>query len=78
MTRRWHAEPPPGDESQWVAVIDECPWDAVAPVEPDARDAFTWRIVAVVRHSERSITLPESAATGPWATLIEVVRDASS
>ena len=77
ITRRWQAEAPEGDESQWVAVIDQCPWDETPPTDSVRTDGFTWRIVAVVRHDERSVVLPESAAVGPWATLISVVRDAS-
>ena len=77
ITRRWQAEAPEGDASQWVAVIDQCPWDETPPTDSVRTDGFTWRIVAVVRHDERSVVLPESAAVGPWATLISVVRDAS-
>lgn len=77
ITRRWQAEAPAGDESHWVAVIEECPWNATPPTDLRA-DGFMWRIVAVIRHDERSVVLPESAVVGPWATLIRVVRDASA
>ena len=77
ITRRWHAQAPVGNEQEWVTVINECPWDETRPTL-SRPDGFTWRIVAIVRHDERSVTLPESAAVGPWATLIDVVRAASA
>lgn len=76
ITRRWQAEPPAGEEPQWVSVIEDCPWDET-PSSNERLDGFVWRIVAVVRHDERSMTLPEADAVGPWATLISVVREAS-
>ncbi len=80
ITRRWQAEAPRGDEAQWVAAIEDCPWEEAVGYESHASraDDFMWRIVAVIRHDERSITLPDEYVTGPWQHLVGVVRDAST
>lgn len=79
ITRKWDASPPPGEESEWVTAIEDCPWNE----EPEARaganrsDGFVWHIVAIIPHDEMSTTLPEAAVTGPWKALIQFVREAS-
>lgn len=32
ITRRWRAEPPPAEASQWRELIGQCPWDAAPAV----------------------------------------------
>jgi hypothetical protein len=40
MTRRWSAQPPEAEASQWISLIDSCPWDDVPPsAEAHAADA---------------------------------------
>lgn len=39
MTRRWTAQPPEGEASEWISLIDRCPWHDVHP-HPVAGAAF--------------------------------------
>lgn len=34
MTRRWSAQPPADEASEWITLIDRCPWEQAAPRQP--------------------------------------------
>jgi hypothetical protein len=38
ITRRWSAQPPESEASEWISLIDRCPWSE-APSPADADDA---------------------------------------
>lgn len=35
ITRRWTAQPPPAEATQWISLIDRCPWEEAAPPPAD-------------------------------------------
>jgi hypothetical protein len=84
MTRRWRAEPADDEVSQWVALIDRCPWnDVSARASGDGRgpvaDGFVWRISARwTEDDRREAELPDDAVTGAWRDLVDAVRAWSS
>ena len=39
ITRRWTAQPPEDEASEWISLIDRCPWDD-APAPDDDRKAM--------------------------------------
>jgi hypothetical protein len=78
MRRQWRAEADVQDSPRWVALIDECPWDAPCPPSAGA-DRFVWRIRADLdTDAAREAEVPDSALTGPWAALVDAVRARSS
>ena len=76
ISRRWRVEAEPSQASEWIPLIESCPWDE----NPDAStgaDRFVWsiRVRTPVERHERE--LPDSELTGPWLALVQAVRDAS-
>lgn len=76
ISRRWRVEAEPSHASEWIALIERCPWDE----NPDAStgaDRFVWsiRVRTPVERHERE--LPDSALAGPWLALVQAVREAS-
>ncbi|TIH32069.1 protealysin inhibitor emfourin [Subtercola vilae] len=82
LKHSWQASPSTEDESaRWLSLLGELPWSTQAPdarpaaIEPDR---FVYRIrVLLNAQVEHEATVPESALTGPWRTLVESVRDAA-
>jgi hypothetical protein len=37
ITRRWTAQPPEDEASEWISLIDRCPWDEVTPPKDDRK-----------------------------------------
>jgi len=75
LTRVWKAEPPDDEASEWIALIDRCPWDECADPNPRGADRFQWSIRAQFDAAwEREADLPDSALTGPWRELVDAVR----
>lgn len=76
ISRRWRVEAEPSHASEWITLIERCPWDE----NPDAStgaDRFVWsiRVRTPVERHERE--LPDSALAGPWLALVQAVREAS-
>lgn len=78
LTRRWGVRAPGADAEHWIALVDDCPWDACEETAPDGADRFTWSLHATLPHEEHHAALSETQASGPWRTLIDAVRAASS
>ena len=75
LTRAWKAQPPEDEASEWIALIDRCPWDECADQDPRGADRFQWSIRAQFRtDGVREADLPDSALTGPWRELVDAVR----
>jgi hypothetical protein len=87
LTKRWTAEPAPGEASVFIDLIAQCPWDAPsnsgssAPELPAGRqpapgaDQFTWGIRARCgEQDEREAELPDDEVVGAWRDLVDAVR----
>jgi hypothetical protein len=77
LTRRWSVTPAPHDESRWLSLIADCPWDAVT-TSPPAPDRFCWSVTAAAEQATRTAELAEPDVEGPWRALIDAVRDAET
>ncbi|KAA9111690.1 hypothetical protein F6B43_06065 [Microbacterium rhizomatis] len=79
LRREWSAAPPADQESQWIALIQSCPWEA-ATREPTPRgaDRFVWRIHARCGPDEHAAELADDDVSGPWRDLVDVVRGTAS
>lgn len=77
MTKQWRAEPPADEASNWVALITQCPWDAVqAGATTGGADRFTWWIHARCGDQhEREAEVPDDELVGAWRELVDAVRD---
>jgi hypothetical protein len=74
MAIRWVVELGDGPEySDWVVLIEACPWDDEpdVPPEPD-------RFVYLIRANGRRVTLAEKRVRGPWRELVDRVRAAGT
>jgi hypothetical protein len=81
MTRAWRVDTdarPDGD--RWVELVGTLPRDEHATSEPDAgeaardddvRDDFVWTVTI----ARTTVTIPGRRLDGPWAALVEQVRD---
>ncbi|WP_431802406.1 protealysin inhibitor emfourin [Microbacterium sp. bgisy203] len=80
MRRRWGVEAADADADPWIALVDACPWDAcvAAPHATTGADRFAYSVSARMPKAEHHAELAESEASGPWRTLIDAVRDAST
>jgi hypothetical protein len=71
---RWVVDLSDGpDYSDWVVLIDACPWDDEEDDEPGP-DRFVYLILA----NGRRATLPEQRVRGPWRELVDRVRAAGT
>lgn len=84
VTRRWTAQPPEDEASEWISLLDRCPWDrAPRPAEADDAstpgpmpDRFVWWIRASWTGADpREAELPEEQLTGAWRELVDAVRE---
>lgn len=76
LRREWTAEPAGDEAPVWIALIQECPWDAAAvPPRPGGADRFVWVIDARCRTDDRSVRLGDGDVQGPWRTLVDAVRE---
>ena len=80
LRRKWRAEAGEDDADTWIALIGECPWDAVQLQRFAAgADRFMWSIDAQCGPDEqRQAELADSDVQGPWQELIDAVREAAS
>ncbi|GAA3205926.1 protealysin inhibitor emfourin [Microbacterium terregens] len=79
LRRTWRAQPDPDAAPQWIALIDECPWDAANParaIPPSGADRFVWHVDARCGDAEREAALADPEVEGPWRELIDAVRSA--
>lgn len=75
MTRRWSAQPPAAEASEWISLIDRCPWSEVAEGER-VPDGFVWIIRATWSGTDpREAELPDGEVVGAWRELVDAVRD---
>ncbi|SFR99902.1 hypothetical protein SAMN04487846_1321 [Microbacterium sp. cf046] len=81
LRRTWHAQPDTAETPQWIALIDECPWDAAdpgRPIAPNGADLFMWRVDARCGDAARAAALADPEVQGPWRDLIDAVRSAET
>lgn len=78
LTRRWSVQAAEPDAAPWIALVDDCPWDACRADPPAAVDRFTWSVRAILPAVQHRADLPETEANGPWRTLIDAVQAASA
>ncbi|MFE7845985.1 protealysin inhibitor emfourin [Microbacterium sp. NPDC057407] len=77
LTKRWRAEPPESEASEWIALISQCPWDAVETTgNPRGADRFTWAIHARCgEEHEHDAELADDDLVGAWRQLVDAVRE---
>ncbi|WP_309103362.1 protealysin inhibitor emfourin [Microbacterium sp.] len=75
IRRRWQVEPDPDDTSEWIALIERCPWDDESGDDSGA-DRFMWTIRARTPSQKHERDLPDSQLSGPWRELVDAVRRA--
>ncbi|MEZ3159950.1 protealysin inhibitor emfourin [Microbacterium sp. BWT-B31] len=73
LRREWRAVPPPEERERWIALIDDCPWEA-ATGDGRGADRFSWDVRARCADDERDATLADEEVDGPWRALIDEVR----
>ncbi|WPO88154.1 protealysin inhibitor emfourin [Herbiconiux sp. KACC 21604] len=67
----------------WLSLVESCPWPGDdASDTPGEADRFVYTIRVVIdpaQHpaEERDATVPERSLAGPWAELVDRVKDAS-
>lgn len=80
MRRRWRADPDPDQTPQWLALVEQCPWDQPIDDDPSSADRYVWSIHARVHAEQRDEQLeqvvPDARLQGPWRELVDAVRDA--
>ena len=76
IRRQWQVAPPPDKAPRWVALIEQCPWDAPNPQQSGA-DRYIWSIRARTSSDLRERDVPDGALAGPWRDLVDAVRDAA-
>jgi hypothetical protein len=80
LSREWRVRSSEHPGVDWVALVEACPWSAVA--HPDrarpAPDQFVWRIEAKATARKRRATLPDSRVRGPWRQLVDEVKAATA
>ncbi len=87
ITRRWSAQPGEDEASEWLSLIDRCPWDETAHLDrrdssggasdrAPVPDGFTWRIRAACSDADaREAELFDDQVIGAWRELVDAVRD---
>ena len=79
LRRTWRAQPDTAESSQWIALIDGCPWDAADParaIPPTGADRFVWHVDTRCGDAAREAALADPEVQGPWRELIDAVRAA--
>lgn len=72
MSRGWRVDTEARpDPDTWSDLVDELPQDAPSSAGDPAPDDFTW----VITVATTTVTIPGRALDGPWATLVDRVRD---
>ncbi|MDL5353216.1 protealysin inhibitor emfourin [Microbacterium sp. zg-YB36] len=73
MRRQWRAAPVGEEAGEWVALIEQCPWDR-SPGDASGADRFCWRVSAEAGATKHEADLPDADVQGPWRALIDAVR----
>jgi hypothetical protein len=85
ITRVWTVEAASSeDKKRWMPIVEACPWDEV-PSRKQAGGQATGqaagqatgqadRFMYSIRAGQHRATLPETAVTGPWHTLVESAK----
>ncbi len=73
LRRQWQVDSRGDEASEWVALIEECPWPRAASRASGA-DRFAWSIVALLGPDRHDAELSDDQIDGPWAILVEAVR----
>lgn len=76
IRRQWHVEPPVDEAPRWVALIEQCPWDAPGE-QTSGADRYVWSIRAHTPADRRERDVPDHELAGPWRELVDAVRDAA-
>lgn len=76
IRRQWQVEPPQEEAPRWVALIEQCPWDAPGEEQRGA-DRYIWSIRAHTPADRRERDVPDRELAGPWRDLVDAVRDAA-
>lgn len=74
VTRVWTVDAAnPEDKQRWMPIVDACPWDQVPSRAQSAGQMAGQadRFMYSIRAGQHRATLPETAVTGPWHTLVE-------
>jgi hypothetical protein len=77
LKRTWRAQPADADAPRWIALLEECPWDAAdpaRPITPNGADRYMWHVDARCGEDEREAALADPEVQGPWRDLIDAVR----
>lgn len=77
VSRRWRVQPEPADAPDWIALIDQCPWDSDGRNATPGADRFVWSIRARTPAERRERELSDAELDGPWLALVTAVREAS-
>ena len=78
LKREWTVMAGADEQSVWVALLEECPWDDVAGTDPRGADRFVWLIDARFDRAERTARLSDDDLHGPWRALVDAVRDSAA
>ena len=73
LRRQWQVDSRGDEASEWVSLIEECPWSRAASSASGA-DRFAWTIVALLGPQRHDAELSDDQIDGPWALLVEAVR----
>ena len=73
LRRQWQVDSRGDEASEWVSLIQECPWSGAASSASGA-DRFAWSIVALLGPDRHDAELSDDQIDGPWALLVEAVR----
>ena len=75
LKREWSVTAPPADRSEWLPLVEACPWKNV-PTDTASRDRFVWVINVTATRIRRRASVPDSSLTGPWRELVDRVQRA--
>ncbi|MHC6221497.1 protealysin inhibitor emfourin [Arthrobacter sp. MMS24-S77] len=74
ITRVWTVDAASTEAKQrWMPIVEACPWDQVPSRAQSAGQMAGQadRFMYSIRAGQHRATLPETAVTGPWHTLVE-------
>ncbi|MBG6054015.1 hypothetical protein IWX81_000405 [Salinibacterium sp. CAN_S4] len=74
LTRTWSLSVALEKSDELLDLVKACPWRSIRP-DTVSRDRFVYLITVRAPRTRRTATVPESALTGPWKTLVERVQE---
>ena len=66
LRRQWQVDSRGDEASEWVSLIEECPWSRAASSASGA-DRFAWSIVALLGPDRHDAELSDDQIDGPWS-----------